>query len=104
MDAEDAAEPSDEEDNAALIDVSEETREPLTISCTWSVPNETRKRTRSKYPLTKVVATKTSAVDLFLRSEISQATKFLDKDLAKCRLLFWMPSLPSLPLWRMETG
>ena len=80
MDAEDAAESLDEEDNTALIDVSEETRELLTISCTRSVPNETPKRTWSKYPLPKVVATKTLAVDFFLRSDISQATKFLDSN------------------------
>ena len=40
-------------------------------------------RARSRYPLPKVVATKTPSLDLFMRSKISTGAKALDKDLTK---------------------
>lgn len=66
-----------------LVDVSENTRKLLTDSCTRSVSNELRKKTRSPYPLPRVPATRTPRIDHFMRAEILQASKSLDKDLAK---------------------
>ena len=76
---------SDEDDpvESDLVEVSEETRALLTTSCTRSVPNETRRRTRSRYKLPKVAATRTPRLDHFMKSETSLGAKSLDKDLAR---------------------
>ena len=78
---------SDEEDNGGdtgdLIEVSEETSKILTTSCTWSVTNEARKRTRKRHPLPKVTATKTPRLDPYLKSEISTGARAVDNELAR---------------------
>ena len=45
--------------------------------------NSVRLQTRGKYPLPKVVVTKTPHLDSYLRTELSSATKSDDKELAK---------------------
>jgi flagellum-specific peptidoglycan hydrolase FlgJ len=77
---------SDEEDgpdSSQLVEVSEQTRRLLTVSCTRSVPNETRKRTRSRFKLPKVDATRTPRVDHVMRALITQQAKSADKELAR---------------------
>lgn len=66
-----------------LVDVSEETGKLLTDSCTRSVTNESRKRTRDSFRLPKVPATRTPRLDHFIKAEASQTAKSLDKDLAR---------------------
>ena len=92
---------SDEEDTPGsgtgpeLCDVSEETHTFLTDCCTRSVPNEIRKRSRSRYPLPRVPATKCPNLDPFIKSEISSEVKSNDKDLAKVQS-FLLDSLAPL--------
>jgi hypothetical protein len=77
---------SDEEDgidSSQLVEVSEQTHQLLTTSCTRSVPNEVRKRTRSRFKLPKVVATRTPRLDHVMRSLVPQTAKSADKELAR---------------------
>ena len=80
---------SDEEEEGGrdpidqLVEVSEETGKLLKDSCTRSVPNEVRRRVRSNFKLPKVPATRTPRLDHFIRAEAPQATKSLDRDLAR---------------------
>ncbi len=77
---------SDEEEGGGseqLVEVSEQTEKLLKGSCTRSVPNESRRKIRSGFHLPKVPATRTPRLDQFLRTEIPQATRSLDKDLSK---------------------
>ena len=77
---------SDEEEGAGmeqLVEVSEQTEKLLKGSCTRSVPNECRRKIRSVFHFPKVPATRTPRLDQFLRTEIPQATRSLDKDLSK---------------------
>ena len=79
---------SEEEDGTdesaeSLVEVSEEMAKMLTESCTRCVTNESRKRTRNKYPLPKVPATRTPRLDHFMRTETPQNVKSLDRDLAR---------------------
>ena len=81
---EEDADYSEEKDSAGgLTDISEQTHEILTTSCTRSVNNEVRKCIRGKYTLPRVETTKMPTIDTFMRSEISVSAKSLDKDLAK---------------------
>ena len=73
----------DETGEDGLVEVSDETVKLLTKKCTQSVPNGVRRRTRSRYPLPKVHATKTPQLDPFMKSEISAGIKSGDKDLAR---------------------
>ncbi len=66
-----------------LVEVSEQTEKLLKGSCTRSVPNECRRKIRSVFHFPKVPATRTPRLDQFLRTEIPQATRSLDKDLSK---------------------
>ena len=66
-----------------LVEVSEQTSKLLKTSCTRSVSNEVRKRTRSAFNLPRVPATRTPRLDQFLRSEIPQPVKSLDKELSR---------------------
>ena len=53
-----------------LVRVSEETHKLLTVACTRSVSNETRKHSHGRFLLPKVVATKLPNLDPFLRTEV----------------------------------
>ena len=70
----------DEGDGDQLVEVSDETRKLLTDSCTRCVTNESRKKVRSHFYLPKVPAPR---LDHFIKPETPQATKNLDKELAK---------------------
>lgn len=77
---------SDEEDGfegSQLVEVSEKTHRLLTNSCTRSVSNELRKRTRSRFKLPKVDATRTPRVDHVMRTLAPQAAKTADRELAR---------------------
>ena len=54
------------DDVGPLTEVSEETERLLKTSCTRSVSNEVRRRTRSRYKLPKVEATRTPRLDHFM--------------------------------------
>ena len=73
----------DRDDGGQLIDVSEGTRRLLTKSCTQSVSHDLRKRTRSRYRLPRVEATRTPRVDHVLRSLAPTPAKSVDKELAR---------------------
>ena len=74
-----------------LVEVSEETHKLLTVACTQSVSNETRKRSHGHFPLPKVVATKSPNLDPFLRMEVPQNTKANDRELGKVQSFASMP-------------
>ena len=77
---------SDDEDGdggGQLIDVSEGTHRLLTKSCTLCVSHDLRKRTRSRYKLPRVEATRTPRVDHVLRSLAPTPAKSVDKELAR---------------------
>ena len=79
---------SDEEDGGdeyseLLVEVSEKTEKLLKDSCTRSMTNESRKRTRNNFKLPKVSATRTPRLDDFIKAETHQSAKSLDKDLAR---------------------
>ena len=78
---------SDEEpgipSESTLLEVSEETRRFLVEKCTRGVANDVRRRTRSRYPLPKVAATKTPQLDPLMKAETSTGAKARDKELAK---------------------
>ena len=61
------------------------------------VGNDMRLQTRGKYPLPKVVATKTPHLDSYLKTELSSATKSDDKELAKIQT-FMLDALAPLTL------
>ena len=73
----------DEEDDGKLRDVSEKTHAFLTKKCTRCVPNETRLRTRGRFPLPRVPATRTPQLDPFIKTEMSAAAKQSDRELAR---------------------
>ncbi len=72
-----------EDSSEQLVEVSEQTAKLLKNSCTRGVSNESRRKTRSAFHLPKVPATRTPRLDQFLKTEIPQPTKSLDKDLSK---------------------
>ena len=77
---------SDEEDGvegSQVVEVSEETHRLLTTSCTRSVSNETRKRTRSRYKLPKVDAIRTPRVDHVMKTLAPQTANIADRELAR---------------------
>ena len=77
----------EEEDDSQLVEVSEETHKLLSVACTRSVSNEMRKRTRGRYKLPKVEATKTPRLDSVIKTLAPQGAKNADKDLAKLQTL-----------------
>ena len=72
-----------EQQESKLVEVSEKTKKFLEEKCTRRVQNGVRLQTRRKYSLPKVVATKMSHLDSYLKTELSSATKSDDKELAK---------------------
>ena len=72
-----------EQQESKLVEVSEKTKKFLEEKCTRRVQNSVRLQTRGKYPLPKVVVTKTPHLDSYLKTELSSATKSDDKELAK---------------------
>ena len=85
----------DEDETPKLVEVSEKTKEFLEECCGRSLTNANRIKTRSRFPLPKVAATKTPQLDAFMKTEISSSTKALDKDLAKVQT-FVLDSLAPL--------
>ena len=74
---------SDEEDNSNLKEISEETRRVLETSCLGRKSNSARLQVRSPYPLPKVTATRSLALDSYFKQELSISVKHEDKELAK---------------------
>ena len=72
-----------EQQESKLVEVSEKTKKLQEEKCTRKVQNSVRIQTRRKYPLPKVVATKTPHLDSYLKTELSSMTKSEDKELAK---------------------
>ena len=88
---------SDEEDgidSSQLTEVSEQTHRLLTTSCTRRVSNEVRKRTRSRFKLPKVAATRTPRVDHVMKALIPQSAKNADKELAQIQAVVLDPVAP----------
>ena len=65
-----------------LVEVSEETRRFLVDKCTRGIANQVKRRTRSRFPLPKVAATKTPQLDPLMKAEASAGAKAGDKELA----------------------
>ena len=97
-------EDTDDEDQTegSLMEVSEETKKFLTEKCTWSVLNSIRRKTRSRYPLPKVAATKTPQLDPFMRSGISAGVKTADKELAKIQTFMLDAMAPLATICMLE--
>ena len=77
---------SDEEERPTttnLAAVSEETESSVKEACTKRLPNSARLQTRNAFPLPQVAATRTLQLDSFIKPEISQAVKTVDKELAR---------------------
>ena len=66
-----------------LVEVLEETGKLLKDVHAWSMSNNTRRRVQSNFKLPKVPVTRTPHFDHFIRAATPQATKRLDKDLAR---------------------
>ena len=69
------------------MEVSDETRRLLRVSCMRSMSNELRRRVRSTYKLPKVEATRTPKVDPIIKSLASQQAKTADRDFARIQTL-----------------
>ena len=80
-----------------LVEVSEKTKKLLEEKCTWRVQNSVRLQTQGKYPLPKVIATKTPHLDSYLKTELSSVTRSDDKELAKIQT-FMLDALAPLTL------
>ena len=80
---------------STLMEVSKETKRFLVDKCTRGVANEVRRRTRGRYPLPKVAATKTPQLDPLMNAEASTGAKVYDKELAKIQS-FVLDALASL--------
>ena len=88
----DASEQAEDADGPDLVEVSEETAQFLTRACSRGLSNtracsrglsnETRKQSRRRFPLPKVPATRCPSLDAFMKPEVSQPAKTLDKELA----------------------
>ena len=78
---------AEDQPNTKLVEVSERTEKFLRDKCTRRVPNTERRAIRERYPLPKVVATKTPQLDPFIKQEVSAAVKSTDKQLAKAQTL-----------------
>ena len=74
---------SDEEGGSNLVEVSEKTKKLLEVKFTQSVANDERKRAKGRFLHPKVAAVKTPRLDDFLKQEVTNSTKSLDKELAK---------------------
>lgn len=94
---------SDEEDNPNLQEVSEETRRILETSCLSRKSNSARLQVRNSYPLPKVVATRSLALDSYLKPELSTKVKQEDKELAKIQA-FILDALAPLTSILEESG
>ena len=71
------------DDVGPLTEVSEETERLLRTSCTRSVSNEVRRRTRSRYKLPRVEATRTPRLDHFMHTLAPQSAKVVDRELSR---------------------
>ena len=94
---------SEEEDNPNLQEVSEETRRVLETSCLSRKSNSARLQVRNFYPLPKVTATRSLALDSYLKQELSAPVKQEDKELAKIQA-FVLDALAPLTTILEETG
>ena len=83
------------DDVGPLTEVSEETERLLKTSCTRSVSNEVRRRTRSRYKLPKVEATRTPRLDHFMHTLAPQTAKVVDRELSRIQT-FVLDSLAPL--------
>ena len=83
------------DDAGPLTEVSEETERLLKTSCTRSVSNEVRRRTRSKYKLPKVEATRTPRLDHFMYTLAPQTAKAADREWSRIQT-FVLDSLAPL--------
>ena len=86
---------SDEEDEGQLAEVSERTHKLLTTTCTRGMSLDTRKRTRGKYKLPHVEATRTPKVDHVMRALATPAAKSSDREFSKIQT-FMLDSLAPL--------
>ena len=75
--------PGDLEGGSQLAEVSEHTNKLLTSACTRGMSLDARKRTRSKYKLPHVEATRTPRVDHVMRALAPPAAKSTDRELSK---------------------
>ena len=85
----------DGDDAGPLTEVSEETERLLKTSCTRSVSNEVRRRTRSRYKLPRVEATRTPRLDHFMHTLAPQTAKVVDRELSRIQT-FVLDSLAPL--------
>lgn len=79
--------PDSDDEEADVVEVSEATAELLTERCTLGLKNEARLKTRRRYPLPKVPATRTPQLDGFIKGEVSTTTKSVDRELARIQSL-----------------
>ena len=78
---------TDEEDGAEhVVEVSERTHQLLSDSGTRSLTNESRKRTRNRYNLTKVDVTRTPKLDPVMKTLAPQQARSADKELARIQI------------------
>ena len=61
----------------------EKTKHLLKTLCTWSMSNEVRRRTRSRYKFPKVEATRTPCLDRFMHTLAAQTAKVVDRELSR---------------------
>ena len=94
---------SEEEEYPNLQEVSEETRRILETSCLSRKSNTARLQVRNSYPLPKVAATRSLALDSYLKPELSSTVKQEDKELAKIQA-FILDALAPLTTILEETG
>ena len=66
-----------------LAAVSESTESLVKEACIKRLPNNARLQTRNAFPLPQVVATRTPQLDNFIKLEVSQPIKTLDKEWAR---------------------
>ena len=66
-----------------LAAVSESTESLVKEACIKRLPNNARLQTRNAFPLPQVVATRTPQLDSFIKLEVSQPIKTLDKEWAR---------------------
>ena len=84
------------DDRGPLTEVSEETEHLLKTSCMWSMLNEVRRHTQSRYKLPKEEAMRTPGLEHFMHTLAPQTAKFVDKELSRIQtfvLDFVAPSL-----------
>ena len=82
------------DDVGPLTEVSEETERLLKTSCTRSVSNEVRRRTRSRYKLPKGEAMRTPRLDHFIHTLAPQTAKAADRELSRIQTFVLDPLAP----------